>query len=41
MKDTSDFELGSDDEVDDVVPDCKIRIYLEKQKVISNVPQAS
>jgi hypothetical protein len=30
IKDTSDFELGSDDEVDDVVPDCKIRIYVDK-----------
>lgn len=31
IKDTSDFELGSDDEVDDVVPDCKIRIYVEQK----------
>lgn len=31
IKDTSDFELGSDDEVDDVVPDSKIRIYVNKQ----------
>lgn len=39
IKDTSDFELGSDDEVDDVVPDCKIRIYVIKAQGNESKPQ--
>lgn len=32
IKDIDDFELASDDEVEDVVPDGKIRVYLQSQK---------
>ena len=32
IKDIDDFELGSDDEANDVVPDGKVRIYLIKDK---------
>lgn len=33
IKDNDDFQLASDDEVKDVVPDCKVKIYL-KAKVV-------
>lgn len=29
VKDNDDFELASDDEVKDVIPDCKVKIYLK------------
>jgi len=38
LKDTSDFELGSDDEVEDVLPDCKLRLYITTPKL--NLPVA-
>jgi hypothetical protein len=31
--------LGSDDEVDDVVADCKIRIYIDKKNQVVNAPK--
>lgn len=38
IKDTGDFELGSDDEIDDVLPDCKLRIYISKPNAKPNPP---
>lgn len=29
VKDNDDFELASDDELKDVLPDCKVRVYLK------------
>lgn len=29
MKDNDDFELASDDECRDVLPDCKVKVYLK------------
>lgn len=29
MKDNDDFELASDDECKDVLPDCKVKVYLK------------
>lgn len=31
--------MGSDDEVDDVVADCKIRIYIDKKNQVVNAPK--
>ena len=44
IKDVDDFELASDDEVEDVVPDGKIRIYVQEEAKSQlpnpeNVPQ--
>ena len=36
IKDNDDFELASDDEVEDVVPDGKIRVYLSSPKQPDN-----
>jgi hypothetical protein len=40
IKDTSDFELGSDDEVEDVIPDCKLRVYISNSNSKPNIPLA-
>ena len=38
LKDNDDFELGSDDEANDVIPDCKVRIYKKKNNsIVANI----
>ena len=37
IKDIDDFELGSDDETTDVVPDGKVRVYLVKDIKVQQV----
>jgi hypothetical protein len=31
IKDNDDYELGSDDEVNDVIPDGKVRLYIDRK----------
>ncbi len=38
IKDTNDFELGSDDEIEDVIPDCKLRVYISSSNSKINPP---
>ncbi len=38
VKDNDDFELASDDECKDVVPDCKVKVYLKAKAAIALAP---
>jgi hypothetical protein len=38
VKDNDDFELASDDELKDVLPDCKVKVYLKAKALPAVVP---